>query len=89
MKAGKRYHGEEEAKLGVHLHGVPVGEDKVLAAFLLAAQHDGDLLRRHGQHRQVDAVELVEAAPRPRLGEAWRRQRALLGFCCPQFSCVE
>ena len=37
---------------------------------LAALQHDGDLLGGHGQHGQLDAVELVEAAPGAGLGEA-------------------
>ena len=64
------YHGEEDAKLGVHVHHVPVGEDELPLLVLLALQDDVNLLRRHGQHRQLDAVELIKAAPGARLGQA-------------------
>ena len=57
------YHGEEDAKLRVHVHRIPVGEDKLPLLVLLALQDDVYLLCGHRQHRQLDAVELVEAAP--------------------------
>ena len=35
--------------------------------------YDGqDLLGHDGQHLDIDAVELVEAAPGARLGQAWK-----------------
>lgn len=49
---------------------IAVGEDKVLALLLARRQHDGHLLGGHRQHGQLDAIELVEAAPGARLGEA-------------------
>ena len=57
------YHGEEDAKLRVHVHHIPVGEDKLTLLVPLALQDNVDLLRSHRQHRQFNAVELVEAAP--------------------------
>ena len=65
-----RVHGQEDTELGVHVHHVAIREDELLPALFLAREHDVNLLRRHGQHWQVDAVELVEAAPAPRLSQA-------------------
>ena len=63
------HHGQEDAELGVHVDGVAVSEDEEGLAFLLAQQHDGDLLGGNGQHGQLDTVELVKAAPRTGLGQ--------------------
>lgn len=65
-------HGEEDAKLGVHVHIVSIGEDKVFAPLLLAGEHDGDLLRGDRQNREVDAVELIKTAPRAGLSQTWK-----------------
>ena len=59
------HHGEEDAELGVHVDDVAVSEDELRASLLLARQHDRDLLGGHRQRRQLDAIELVETAPRP------------------------
>ena len=64
------YHCEEEAELRVQGHQVTVAEDELFLAVFLRRQHDVDLLRRHRQHRKLDTIELVEAAPRARLGES-------------------
>ena len=78
-------HGEEDAELGVHVDVVAVGEDELLLPLFLARQHDGDLLRGDRQHRQLDAVELVEAAPRPRLRQTCSKTLALMtgNTVCP------
>lgn len=62
-------HGEEDAKLRVHVHVVSIGEDKVLAPLLLAGEDDGDLLGGDRQNGEVDAVELIETAPRAGLSQ--------------------
>lgn len=67
-------HGEEDAKLRVHIHVVSVSEDEVFATLLLAGENYRDLLSRHRQNRQVDAVEFVKTAPRARLRQAWKSQ---------------
>ena len=64
------YHGKEETKLWVEFDLVSVSEDKLLLAVLLGSENNVDLLGSHRQHRQLDTVELVKAAPRPRLGKA-------------------
>lgn len=68
-------HGEEDAKLGVHVNVVSVGEDKVFAPLLLARENDGDLLGGDGQNGEVDAVELIEAAPGAGLSQTWKIKR--------------
>lgn len=67
------HHSEEDAKLGVHSHIVSIGEDKVVPTFLLAGENDRNLLGRHRQNREVDAVEFIETAPRARLSQTWKQ----------------
>lgn len=62
------HHGQEDSELGIHGNDVTVGEGEGLAALLLARVNHRDLLRRHRQHWELNAVELIEAAPRPGLG---------------------
>lgn len=66
------YHCEEDSKLGVHINHVPVGEDKLLLLVLLALKDDVDLLGGDRQNRQLDAVELIKAAPGSGLSQTWR-----------------
>lgn len=66
------YHCEEDSKLGVHVNHVPVGEDKLLLLVLLALKDDVDLLGGDRQDRQLDAVELIKAAPGSGLSQTWR-----------------
>lgn len=65
------YHGEEDAKLGVHVNDVSVCENKLLLLVLLTLQDDVDLLGGDRQDRQLDAVKLIEAAPGSRLGQTY------------------
>ena len=65
-----RVHRDEEADILVKVDLVPVREDKAQLLLLDGAKHAGHLLRRHGEHLEVDPVELVEAAPAARHGEA-------------------
>lgn len=69
LKGQSFHHSNEDAELGAHLGDVPVGEDEGLALLLLSGEDHCHLLRGHRQHRQLDAVELVEATPRARLGQ--------------------
>ena len=80
------HHSEEDAKLRVHLHVVTVGKQEVLAALLLAGEHDGDLLRCHRQDWQVDAVKLVKTAPGTRLGQTWETGEGHLAIYIYSFS---
>ena len=57
------YHGEENAKLCVHVDGVSVCEDESFLAFFLTLQHNGDLLSCDRQDGELDTVELVETTP--------------------------
>ena len=84
-RRSRTHHCEEDAELGVHVDVVAVGEDELLLPLFLARQHDGDLLRGDRQHRQLDAVELVEAAPRPRLRQTCSKTLALMtgNTVCP------
>lgn len=66
------YHCEEDSKLGVHINHVPVGEDKLLLLVLLALKDDVDLLGGDRQDRQLDAVELIKAAPGSGLSQTCR-----------------
>ena len=65
------YHREEKTKLGVERHEVAVREDELFLAIFLRREDDVDLLRSHRQHGQLNTVELVEAAPRPRLSQTY------------------
>jgi hypothetical protein len=56
-------HGQEDAKLGIHVDNVAVGEYELPLALFLASQNDVDLLSGHGQDGQLDAIELVKATP--------------------------
>lgn len=67
------HHSEEDAKLWVHIHIVSIGEDKVFPTFLLAGENDRNLLGRHRQNREVDAVEFIETAPRTGLSQTWKQ----------------
>lgn len=94
-------HSEEDAKLWVHIHVVSIGEDKVFTTFLLAGENDGNLLGRHRQNREVDAVEFIETAPRTGLSQTWKQTQickktlqlsrnikyALACLCSINFSC--
>ena len=53
----------ELTKFWVHVHHIAIREYKLLFSLFLAHQYDVDLLRRDGQHRKVNAVELVKTAP--------------------------
>lgn len=66
------YHCEEDSKLRVHINHVPVGEDKLLLLVLLALKDDVDLLGGDRQNRQLDAVELIKAAPGSGLSQTWK-----------------
>lgn len=72
MRAELRYHGEEDAELWVHVDHVSVGEDKLFLLVLLTLQDDVDLLGSDRQHRQLDAVKLIKAAPGAGLGQTCR-----------------
>jgi hypothetical protein len=62
-------HRDEDAVVGVEGDVTPLKDEAV--DFHLACLHDGQhLLRDHREHLDVDAVELVEARPCARLGEA-------------------
>ena len=88
---GKRYgghrrlqpthHREEDAELRVEGDRVAVREDELRLALLLRAQHDRDLLSGDGQHRQLDAVKLVETSPRARLRQACNDARRHHRYC--------
>ena len=59
-----RVHGDEEGAHAAQLHLVGVaGESEEVGASLLGVLDGQHLLRHHGQYGQLDAVELVEAAP--------------------------
>lgn len=53
----------ELTKFRVHVHHIAIREYKLLFSLFLAHQYDVDLLRRDGEHRKVNAVELVKTAP--------------------------
>lgn len=63
MRSEFSYHGEEDAKLRVHVDHVSVGEDKLLLLVFLTLQDDVDLLGGDRQNRQLDSVKLIKAAP--------------------------
>jgi hypothetical protein len=66
-----RVHGDEEAAHGQQRDGAAVARELELRrAGLLGVLDREDLLRHHGEHRQLDAVELVEAAPQAALAQA-------------------
>ena len=65
------YHGQEDTKLWVHVDNVSVREDELRFAFLLAGQHDVDLLGGYREHGQLNTVELIEAAPAAGLGKTY------------------
>ena len=69
-------HGKEETELWVQVHIVAVSEDELRLALLLAGQHDGNLLSGHRQHRQLNAVELVETAPGTRLSQTCQHTKS-------------
>ena len=64
------YHRQKKSKLWIHRHGISVHEDELSFMFLFSHQDNIDLLGGDGQDRQLNAVELIEAAPRARLGES-------------------
>ena len=63
------YHGQEYSKFGIHVNHVAVHENKRFLLLLFTIQDQSNLLGSNGQHWQFDSVELVEAAPRSRLGQ--------------------
>ena len=63
------YHGQEDAKLWVHVYNVTISEYELIFAVLLTTQDNSNLLGGHGQHGQLNTVELVEAAPCAGLGQ--------------------
>lgn len=71
MQTALTYHGQEETKLWVQVHIVTISEDELRLALFLAGQHDGDLLSSHGQHRQLNAVELIKTTPGTRLSQTF------------------
>lgn len=74
-------HGKEDAKLRVHIHVISICEDKVFASFLLARENYCNLLGRHRQNREVDAVELVKTAPGTRLCQTWKHTNLSMLWC--------
>ena len=65
------YHGQEETEFRTQANDVTISEDKVWLAFFLGCENNGNLLSSHWQHRQLNAVEFVEAAPAARLSKTW------------------
>ena len=63
-----RVHGDEHVAVTVQLH-VRSLELEHFLVLPLAFVDDEDLLGDNGQHFDVDAVELVEATPRPAPGK--------------------
>ena len=63
-------HRDEVAHLLVEVDDLAVGELQLLLVRLDGLENDAHLLRDDGEHLEVDAVELVEAAPHTCLGEA-------------------
>lgn len=57
------HHGEEDAKLQVEGDIISISEDKTLLTLLLTLQYNGNLLRGHRQHGQLNSVELVKTTP--------------------------
>ena len=47
---------------------LPICENKLGLVLLHGGEDGRHLLRAHGQHRQIDAIELVETAPSSGLG---------------------
>ena len=76
-----RYHGKKDAKLRVHVHHVSVCEHKLFLLVLLALQDNVDLLGSDGEHRQLDAVKLIEAAPGSGLGQTCRDSKVIKSGC--------
>lgn len=72
IKIGLTYHCEKNAKFRVHVHHVSICKDKLLLLVLFALQDNVYLLRCHRQHWQLDAVELIKAAPGTRLCQTCR-----------------
>jgi len=64
------HHRQEDPKLRVKRHNIAIREDELFLAFFLGHEHDVDLLGCDRQHRQLNAIELVETAPRARLCQA-------------------
>ena len=64
-------HRQKDAEFGIHLDSVPVREDELPLFLSFAGQNDGDLLGGYRQDGQFDTIELVEAAPRSRLGQSF------------------
>ncbi len=60
-----RIHGDVHCAAGVQLN-LCVFKDKALDLGLYGQLDGEDLLGHHRQHLQVNAVELIEAGPRPR-----------------------
>lgn len=79
IRSEMRYHGEEDAELGIHVDHISVGEDKLLLLVLLTLQNDVDLLGGDRKHRQLDAVKLIKAAPGSGLSQTCRHSTALSG----------
>lgn len=67
-------HGEEHAKLRVHVHRISISEDKGFAAFLLAGENNCDLLSCDWQNWELNAVELIKTAPSTRLSQTWKSE---------------
>lgn len=66
------YHGEEDAKLRVHVNHISICEDKLLLLVLLTLQDNVDLLGSHREDWKLDAVEFIKAAPGSSLGQTCR-----------------
>lgn len=62
------YHCKENAKLLVHVYNISICEYKLRFLVLFALQDNVDLLGCHGEHGQLNAIELIETAPCTRLG---------------------
>lgn len=74
----KTDHGEEHAKLWVHVHCISISEDKGFAAFLFAGENYCNLLGCDWQNREFNAVELIKTAPSTRLSQTWKAETVLI-----------
>ena len=58
------YHGQEETKLWINGHNVPIRKEELCLSLLLCSEDNVDLLGSHRQHGELNPIELVKATPR-------------------------
>lgn len=82
------YHCDKQAKLWIQIHTVSISKDESAFVFLACHQNNVDLLSSNRKHWQIDSIELIKAAPRPRLCKAWKQNKSWHNWNNTSHSCM-